>query len=77
MAKITPLKALSNYFNTGDGYSLESAGGDTCPATVAGVPVKRPVREFAAELKLMSDEEKLSLAHEVVAITGDELVAAK
>lgn len=77
MAKITPLKALSNFFNMGDGYSVESAGGENVPATVAGIPVKRPVRDFAAELKLMSDDEKLSLAREVVAVTGDELVSAK
>jgi hypothetical protein len=77
MANITPLKALSGYFNTGDGYSVESAGGENVPATVAGVPVKRPVRDFAAELRVMSDVEKMELAQLVVAETGDTLVSAK
>lgn len=34
---------------------------------------KRPVREFAEELKAMTDAEKLELARGVVAITGDTL----
>lgn len=41
-----PVTLLSNYFNApGDTGSLESAGGDTVPATVAGIPQKRPNSE--------------------------------
>lgn len=36
----------------------------------------KPVREFAAEVKALSDAEKLELAQGVCAITGDTLVSA-
>lgn len=74
--KVTPLKALSNYFNAGDGYSLGEGtvmlvNGDKWE--IPHVPVKRPVREFAAELKALSDEEKEALVQGVLAATGDTL----
>lgn len=34
---------------------------------------KRSLADFAAELKALSDDEKLSLAEGVVAITGDTI----
>lgn len=50
---VTPLKALSNFFNTGEN--------------------KKPLRDFAAELKLLSDDEKLELATLSAAAMGQKL----
>jgi hypothetical protein len=37
---------------------------------------KRPLRDFTAEIKALSTEEKQELAEGVVAITGDTLIGA-
>lgn len=67
-----PVTLLSNYFNApGDTGSLESAGGDTVPATVAGIPQKRPNTEFIKEMKALTPVEKNYLATEVAKLTGD------
>jgi len=53
MAATTVIKALTNFFNVGDG--------------------KRPSKNWLAELKAMSVDEKRELAEMVVAETGDAL----
>lgn len=68
--KLTGLKVLAHYFNEGDGVSVESAGGDNVPATVAGVPSKRTITVFAAELKKFNDTEKRELAAQVAETMG-------
>lgn len=37
----------------------------------------KPLREFAAEMKELTDADKVELVTGICAITGDELVAAK
>jgi hypothetical protein len=53
MAKTTVTKALTSFFNTGEG--------------------KRDNKVWLGELRALSADEKLSLAREVCAVTGDEL----
>lgn len=53
MEKITPLKALSTYFNTGEN--------------------KKPLRDFAAEIKALSETEKAELATGAAKALGMEL----
>lgn len=77
MANKTIVSALNSFFNAGDGVSIESTGGGNCPATVAGIPVKRPTQDWVKELKALSPAEKLELARGVCAITGDTLTMAK
>jgi hypothetical protein len=75
MAKVTALKALQGFFNTGDGVSLGgefTRNGNTITLD-AGVPVKRALRDFAAELKDLTPEEKAWMAEEVCKVTGDTL----
>lgn len=50
---VTPLKALSNFFNTGE--------------------KKKPLREFAQELKELSEDEKTELATLAAAAMGQTL----
>lgn len=53
MAKTTVTKALTGFFNTGDG--------------------KRQASEWLKELKALTDAEKLALAEQICAVTGDTL----
>ena len=63
MTKITALKALTEFFQDANGgTSMESAGGDIVPATVAGVPSKRPMKAWADEVKALSADDKAALA---------------
>lgn len=73
MAKVTALKALTNFFQVEGGYSVESAGGNEAVPTVAGVPTKRAMKVWGDEVKALSPEEKRELAELVCAVTGDEL----
>lgn len=75
MAK-TALATLNGYFNEGDGVSVESAGGNNCTPTVAGIPAKRPTRDFAAEIRALSVDEKNELAAGVSTITGEPFTPA-
>lgn len=52
---VTAVKALNNYFNTGEN--------------------KKPLREFAEEIKRLNDAEKTELATLVCNVTGDTLVS--
>jgi hypothetical protein len=62
--KITPLKALAEYFNTGTELSL---GGKFEGADLpGGIPGKRALRDFAQELKALSVDEKNELGQAVV-----------
>ncbi len=56
MAQITVTKALTSFFNVGEG--------------------KRATATWGKELKALTDGEKRELAEQVVAVTGDTLVAA-
>ncbi len=49
----TPLKALANYFNTGEN--------------------KKPLREFAAEVKQLTEAEKKELGTLAAAAMGDTI----
>lgn len=73
MATVTVVKALTGFFNTGEGESVASDGGLNVPATVAGTPVKRGVTAWRNELSALTTEEKRALALEVCAVTGDTL----
>lgn len=62
MATITALKALTEYFQVAGNYSLESEGGDYCKPTIAGVPSKRAMKEWAEEVKALDPDSKRELA---------------
>lgn len=64
--QVTVAKALSGYFN------VEGGTGSLAPESY-GRSAKRPLTEFAAELKALTPEEKHKLAQGVCAITGDTL----
>ena len=67
MAKVSALKALTEFFQVEGGTSVESAGGDIVPATIAGVPSKRPMKAWADEVKALTPEAKAELAALAVA----------
>ena len=72
VAKKAP-SILAGYFNTGTEVSVGGSitiGGET-RELFAGVPSKRPLKEFAAEMKELTDEEKGELVRGVCAITND------
>lgn len=73
MAK-TALATLNAYFNEGDGVSLPHTrdGVDH----MGGVPAKRPTRDFAAEIRALSMDEKNALAQGVSDITGEPFTLA-
>lgn len=73
MAKVTALKALTNYFQVEGGFSVESAGGPNCPPTVAGVPTKRAMKTWGEEVKALDPDSKRELASLAAAAMGDEL----
>jgi len=54
METISALKALTDYFNTGEG--------------------KRPMKEWSAEIKALSPEEKQELAEGATLALGKQLV---
>lgn len=56
MAEVSPLKALTAYFNVGEN--------------------KKPLREFAVEIKQLSDEEKLELGTLAAIAMGDTVKSA-
>jgi hypothetical protein len=69
---------LSGFFNQDSGTSVggnyTKMNGQTVELPY-GVSAKRPMREFAGELKELSDAEKMELAEGVCAITGDAIAA--
>jgi hypothetical protein len=69
---------LSGFFNQDSGTSVggnfTKMNGQTVELPY-GVSAKRPMRDFAAELKELTDAEKLELAEGVCVITGDTITA--
>lgn len=70
MAKVSVIKALSNYFNVD---TLDASKDGDAALIALGAKGKRSVSEWGAELRKFTPVEKQELAEMVAADTGWEL----